>query len=68
MKVILYSSDICPKCNVLKTKLNDAAIEFENITGEKAIEAGIDEVPILEVDGERMDFSESIKWLNKVKE
>ena len=65
MDIKLFSSDICPRCKVLKMKLDESKIKYENITGEEAINAGINEIPVLEVDGRRMNFSESIQWIKE---
>ena len=61
--VILYSTG-CPKCAVLKKKLEQARIEFEieRDVG-KMTELGIVSVPVLSVDGEMMDFNKSMKWI-----
>ena len=63
MKVKVYTSKICPRCKVLKTKLRNADIDFDEISGDDAVMAGISEVPVMEADGRRMDFSESIRWI-----
>ena len=66
MKVILYTTH-CPKCNVLEKKLKEAAIEFETEDDiNKLIEKGFMSAPILEVDGNNMDFGAAIKWVNEV--
>lgn len=64
MNVILYTSG-CPKCDILKKKLDDKNIEysvFNNI--DKMIEMGLNEVPVLDVDGKRMNYIEAVKWIN----
>jgi len=65
MNIILYSSEVCPKCNILKTKLNTKNIPYESIEGEEAARLGIDFVPVLEVDGKRLEFAEANKWVNE---
>ncbi len=61
----LYSTH-CPRCNVLIKKLNAKGIQFEEITSVEEMKAlGMSSVPILEVDGERMDFSKANKWINQ---
>lgn len=61
--VILYSTN-CPMCKVLKTKLSQANIEYVEITDvEKMKEKGLRAAPMLEIDGELMNFSQSIAWL-----
>ena len=64
MNVILYTSG-CPKCDILKKKLDDKNIEysvFNNI--DKMIEMGLNEVPVLDVDGKKMNYIEAVKWIN----
>lgn len=65
MEVILYSTG-CPKCNVLKKKLNDKNINFtENNDIDTMTSLGIEQVPVLSVDGELMDFSQANTWVNE---
>lgn len=64
MEVVFYSTH-CPKCNVLQKKLNDKGIEYKEVTDVKAmLKRGFAEAPKLEVDGELMDFSTAITWVN----
>lgn len=61
----LYSTH-CPRCNVITRKLNAKNIQFEEITSLDEMKAlGFQSVPILEVDGVRMNFSEANKWINQ---
>ena len=62
----LYSND-CPKCRVLKTKLDSKNIIYEKISDiDLKKEKGIESVPILELeDGTMMDFSSAVKWVNQ---
>lgn len=62
-KIILYSTG-CPKCTVLKKKLSEHNIEFiENNNVEEMTKLGFVHVPILEVDGNRMNFKEAVEWI-----
>lgn len=64
MKVVLYSTK-CPKCNILKTKLERKNIQFEEENNvEVMIGKGFTETPMLEVDGEIMNFSQANNWIN----
>ena len=64
MNVVLYSTG-CPKCNILKKKLTEVGIEFEeNTSVKKMIEIGLMEAPALEVDGDIMNFPDAVAWLN----
>ena len=63
--LILYSTG-CPKCNVLKKKLTEKNIEYtENNDIDVMTSLGIDQVPMLSVDGKLMDFTEANKWVNE---
>lgn len=63
MHIILYTTH-CPKCKVLNAKLQQLNIDFETIDDEDLmIDKGFVSAPMLEVDGEIMDFSEAINWL-----
>lgn len=66
MNVILYSTH-CPRCLVLEEKLEDADVKFSIVEDENAIkDKGFLSAPILEVDGECMDFSKAVKWVNSL--
>lgn len=65
-RIILYSNN-CPKCKILKSKLDSKSIEYELIQDVNSmIEKGFDEVPVLEVNGETMKFKDANAWLNNV--
>lgn len=62
---MLYSTG-CPRCNVLKKKLNEKGIDYtENNSVDEMVSMGIMEVPVLSVDGKLLDFSEAVKWVNE---
>lgn len=64
-KIVLYSTG-CPKCTVLKKKLDKKGIAYsENSSVDEMVKLDITTVPVLSVDGERMDFSNAIKWVNE---
>lgn len=65
MNIILYSTG-CPKCKVLKKKLEDKSIDYtENNDIEKMTELGIMQVPILSVNNELMSFTQAVEWINR---
>ena len=65
MKVILYSTN-CPKCNILEKKLNMKNIDYETITDvDLMISKGFMSAPILEVDGNVMEFKTAVEWVNE---
>lgn len=63
--VVLYSTG-CPKCDVLKSKLNAKQVPYEEITSvSDMLELGITQVPVLGIDGQLLEFAEANKWLNQ---
>lgn len=63
-KVILYSTN-CPRCNVLKKKMESKNIVFTEVTNiDEIIAKGISTVPVLEVNNKQMDFIEANSWVN----
>lgn len=63
--IVLYSIG-CPKCKVLEDKLNRNKIDYQIITNkDEMIRIGITEVPVLNVNGELLGFSEANNWINK---
>lgn len=64
MSIVLYSTN-CPKCKVLKSKLEAKQIAFvENNSIDEMTELGITQVPVLVVDGALLDFKHAVDWAN----
>ena len=64
MNVTLYSTG-CPKCTILKKKLDDANIKYNIVTDVDVMqEKGFMTLPMLEVDDEVIDFGKAVKWVN----
>ena len=56
----------CPRCNVLKKKLDEKGIQYEIITDKDIMMSkGFSVVPVLEVNDRTMDFTEAVKWINE---
>lgn len=68
MKVKIYTTDTCPKCNVLKLKMDGKGIDYEEVTSVKEIrKLGVASVPWIVVDDEpKMDFSTANKWIDSI--
>ena len=65
-KVILYTTG-CPKCNVLEAKLDSAGVAYTKETDvSQLIKKGFVAAPVLEVDGEMMDFEHAVEWVATV--
>lgn len=62
--IILYSTG-CPRCDVLKEKLDDKSISYRvNESIEDMSELGIVNVPVLSIDGQLLEFKEAVEWVN----
>lgn len=62
--ITLYTTH-CPRCKVLKAKLDSENIDYEVVEGEEAIrEKGFTTTPLLEVDDKILTFSEAMQWIN----
>jgi glutaredoxin len=62
--IILYSTG-CPKCNVLKKKLNAANIEYTEISDISIMEElNIDAVPVLKVNDKMLSYIEAVNYIN----
>ena len=65
MKVILYSTG-CPKCKILTQKLNDKNVKYDVVNDvDTMLSKGFETVPMLEVDGNVLDFMNANKWINE---
>lgn len=63
--VILYSTG-CPKCKILKKKLDAIGIQYTiNSSIEDMTQLGISQVPVLGVDGEFLEFTKANQWINQ---
>lgn len=61
----LYSTG-CPKCIALEQRLKAKKIVVEKISNIDQIKArGISSVPVLDVNGNLMNFSEAMKWVKE---
>lgn len=61
--VILYEHG-CPRCKVLKMKLDQKGIKYENISDVEVMKAkGFTEAPKLEVNGVIYNFKEATEWI-----
>jgi len=62
--ITLYTTH-CPRCKVLKAKLDSENIDYEVVEGEEAIrEKGFVTTPLLEVDDKVLTFAEAMQWIN----
>ena len=70
MNIILYKSNTCPQCKVVKMKMEKKGIPFvEEMDIGVMNSKGIKSIPTLEIDGERMtDIGTINKWINAQEE
>ena len=62
--ITLYSTG-CPRCKVLKAKLQKKGIEYREVTDiEEMTRLGMKSAPALSVDGELLDFRKANDWVN----
>ena len=63
MGIVVYGNG-CPKCNILIKKLDEKGVGYEKSDDmQQLIDLGFKTVPVLEVDGEYMDFGKAMKWI-----
>lgn len=60
----LYTNH-CRKCEILTAKLNEKNVSYEVIDNEEwLLQNGFDKMPILEVDGNLLDYMNAVKYVN----
>lgn len=63
--IILYSND-CPKCKILKFKLDTKNIQYDLCSDIDIMQSkGFQSTPMLEVDGEIMNYLNAINWVKE---
>ena len=61
----LYSTN-CPRCNVLKAKLDEKKIPYKICSDtDEMSKLGIEYLPMLEVNGELLNFKEALNYVNQ---
>ena len=64
--ITIYTTQTCPKCKILKKKLQEKGIEYKEFNDEDEMQRmGILSVPVMDVDGEQLDFPAAIKYGNE---
>ena len=65
MEIILYGNG-CPRCDILKKKLDEKGVPYtENCCVDEMLRKGITQVPVIELDGKRMNYNEVISWIKE---
>lgn len=63
--ITIYTTETCPKCKILKKKLEDKQLQYIDIWDEdELLKLGIDEVPVLKVEDKFLNFGDAIAWVN----
>ena len=62
----VYSSSTCPKCKVLKMKLDKVGLEYETCEDIEVMKSlGIKGIPVLQLaNGELLDFKAAVDFVN----
>lgn len=64
--MIVYSSN-CPKCIILKKKLEQKNINFtESNDFQKLLDVNIKTLPVLEVDNQLLTFNDAVKYVDNL--
>lgn len=62
----IYTTTTCPKCRILKIKLAEKGIDYDECMDEEEMHRlDIMSVPVLSVDGRLLDFTEAIKYISE---
>lgn len=62
----LYTNH-CRKCEILTAKLNEKKISFEIEDDTEKLQAlGFDFMPVLEVDGKHLEYSDAVAYVNSL--
>ena len=63
--VTIYTTATCPRCRILKEKMDTKGIEYQESSNiDLLLEKGIQSVPVLEVEGELFSFKDANDWIN----
>ena len=61
----IYSTG-SPKCKVLIKKLNEKNIQYEECNDTEIMKAkGIQFLPVLEINGDLLDFKQATEWIGR---
>ena len=67
MENITVYTTHCPKCNILKKKLDMKKISYTEIDDINIMASkGIETVPVLEIGDKLLPFKEAVDWVNAI--
>ena len=62
--MIVFYTTHCPKCKVLKRKLDDKGVSYtENEDVDEMVSKGFKSAPILVVNGKALTFKDALDWV-----
>lgn len=65
--IILYSNETCPRCKVLRAKLEAAGLSYTICSDEKKMEElGIEVIPYLQLEDKLLDFGEAVLYIKNL--
>ena len=65
-KVILYSTETCSRCKTVKRILNVNNIDYDEIVDINVMkDKNFTEVPMMELDGKTLDYTDILVWLKE---
>ena len=66
MNNIIFYTTNCPKCKVLKTKMDKVKLSYEICEDvQRMLELNIQTTPALQINDSILDFGQAIKWLKE---
>lgn len=68
MKAIVYTNVGCPRCEIIKEKLEQKGIKYEEVSDfdrDWLAGLGFSILPVVEHDGVLMDFATANNWINE---
>ena len=64
--ITLYTTN-CPKCQILKEKLDAKNVQYSICEDtQKMLSLGFKSAPMLQINEETLTFSEAVKWINNL--
>lgn len=64
MDITVYTTPGCPRCKVLKTKLEQKNIEYtESSNVDEVIALGFSSAPVVKINGIAYDYKGALEWI-----
>lgn len=65
-KIILYSTDTCHRCKMVKQILNIHNVQYVEVTDIDLMkDKCFNEVPMMEINGQTLDYGDIVAWLKE---